>query len=64
MEHNWLTLFTDKTVIAVIGVVGISKTAVGVLEFKEFVPMLARVTGTACELNMNMIKMRYRIATY
>jgi len=41
-----LTFFPDKTVIAIVRVVGISQAAVGVFEFQEFVAVLARVPST------------------
>jgi hypothetical protein len=36
-----LTLFTDQTVITVVGVVGVSKAAMGILKFEKFVAMFA-----------------------
>ena len=36
-----LTFFPDKTIIPVIGVVGITEPSMGVLEFKELVSMFA-----------------------
>ena len=36
-----LTFFTDQTVVSVVGIVCVTKTTMGELEFKEFVAMLA-----------------------
>lgn len=38
-----LTFFPDKTVISVIGVVGVTEPSMGVLEFKELVSVFARM---------------------
>lgn len=35
------TFFPDETVIAIVGVVGISKTAMGILKLEEFVTVLS-----------------------
>ena len=35
------TLFADETVVAVVGIVGIAKTAVGVFKLEELVAVLA-----------------------
>ena len=35
-----LTFFTDQTVVSVVGIVRVTKTTMGELEFEEFVAML------------------------
>ena len=42
-----LTFFTDQTVVSVVGIVCVTKTTMGELEFEEFVAMLARVSSAA-----------------
>ena len=41
------TFFTNQTVVSVVGIVCVTKTTMGKLEFEEFVAMLARVSSTA-----------------
>ena len=40
-EKRWLTLFTDQTVVPVVGIIRVTKTTMGELEFEELVAMLA-----------------------
>ena len=39
------TLFAYQTIVAIIGVVGVSKTAMGVFKFKKFMSMFARMAS-------------------
>ena len=46
-EKRWLTLFTDQTVVPVVGIIRVTKTTMGELEFEELVAMLAWVSSAA-----------------
>ena len=57
-NQTWLrTLFADETVIAVVGVICVAETSMGVFELQELVAVLSRVP-CAIKRSENAVKKR------